>query len=352
MHAADIILIVDDAEINRTILSEIFKGEYSLLEAADGEAAYKLTLNHQHDIAAVLLDLHMPGWSGLQYLSRLRTETLLSDVPIFIITSDPNESTLLSTFDYGIADVIEKPFNAAFLKKRVQAQIELYRITQGLKDENQRKAAELALKTAEFAQLNLKVISALAAAIEFRSGETGKHVRNIGLTTKLILKRLRTLGVSGSSTLSDEEINAISYAAILHDVGKISIADSILNKPGKLTVAEFDEMKTHTTKGAAFIDSIDIKNNAILNYARDISLHHHERVDGRGYPEGLKGNAITIWSQVVGLADAFDALTHARCYKPAYSREKAIAMILDGQCGAFAAPLLDAFLDVAPHLQL
>ncbi len=348
----DIILIVDDVEMNRAILSEIFKDHFVILEAADGQEALALTAAHQADIAAVLLDLHMPNMDGLQYLQHIRAQGLLKDVPILIITADNNEALKLSTFDFGITDIIEKPFNAVFLHKRVEAQIELYRSTKSLKYINMRQEAELRRRAEEFADLNVKVISALAVAIEFRSGETGVHVRHIRDLTKLLLRRLRTRDVLNCGALSDEDIEEISYAAILHDIGKISIPDSILNKPGRLTADEFTVMKTHSQRGADLIDSIGIADNKILNYARDICLHHHERVDGKGYPEGLRNGEISVWSKVVGIADAYDALTQDRCYKQAFSKEKALAMILNGECGAFEPILLDAFLDIVSKLEL
>ena len=346
MSKTDIIPIVDDVEMNRAILNEIFRHEYRVLEAENGRQALAHTLAYGERITAILLDLHMPGMSGEQYLQRLKTSCLLPGVPIFVITADSSESTKLAAFDLGITDVIEKPFNSTFLHRRVNSQIELYRTNQDLKYLTRRQEAELARRAEEYSQLNLGVISALAVAIEFRSGETGMHVKHISHITRGILKRLRTHNALDAGKLSDEDIEDISYAAILHDVGKISIADSILNKPGKLTDAEFETMKTHTVKGAELIDNIAVKNNQVLDYARDICLHHHERVDGRGYPDHLKGNQITTWSKVVSIADVFDALTQDRCYKKACSKEKAIAMILNGECGAFEDELVDAFLDV------
>lgn len=211
MSKADIILIVDDVEMNRAILNEIFRHEYRVLEAENGRQALARTLTYGERITAILLDLHMPGMSGEQYLQRLKSSGLLPGVPIFVITADSSESTKLAAFDLGITDVIEKPFNSTFLHRRVNSQIELYRTNQDLKYLTRCQEAELARRAEEYSQLNLGVISALAVAIEFRSGETGMHVKHISHITRGILKRLRTHNALDAGKLTDAEFETVNH---------------------------------------------------------------------------------------------------------------------------------------------
>lgn len=339
------ILIVDDIEMNREILECIFNKDYKTLQFSNGLDALLYTKDHTDEIVAVLLDITMPIMDGYGYLKHIRESGLLNGVPIFLITAE-NKDQQLEAFEYQISDIIEKPFNATFLYKRVNSQIELFKLHRSLEYKNLLQERELARKNKEFSELNVKVISTLALSIEFRSGETGKHVLSIRNITYRLLQRLRDLKFRECADLTDEDINNIAYASILHDIGKIAIPDAILNKPGRLTPEEFNIIKTHTVRGAELIQKIGINTSSILKYAYDICLHHHERFDGRGYPEGLKGDELSIWSQVVGLADVYDALTQERCYKKAFSHEVALEMICTNQCGTFNPELLEVFKNI------
>lgn len=338
----DTILIVDDIEMNREILDCIFNKDYKTPQFDNGLDAFLYTKDHEHEIVAVLLDITMPVMDGYGYLEKIRENNLLNGVPIFIITAEDRDQQL-EAFEYQISDIISKPFTPAFLLKRVTSQIELYKIHRSLEYKNLLQEREIARKNKEFSEINVKVISTLALAIEFRSGETGKHVLSIRNITYRLLHKLRELKFGECAFMSDEDINNIAYAAILHDIGKIAIPDAILNKPGRLTPEEFDVIKAHTVRGAELIGKIGVETSDILKYAYDICLHHHERFDGRGYPEGIKGNELSIYSQVVGIADVYDALTQERCYKKAFSHEVALEMICNNQCGIFNSELLDIF---------
>lgn len=339
------ILIVDDVEMNREILALRFNDFNCVLKENGLEALKYIEERKGEGIDCVLLDHVMPEMTGFELLQALREKQLLQDVPIFIITAENDESVILPTFDYGITDVISKPFNAKFLYKRVTSQIELYRTKKSLEYQNLQKQKQLYEKEKEFTQLNLRLIETLAVAIEFRSGETGNHVNNISNLTYKILLKLRNANYKECGQLSDEEIKEISYAAMLHDVGKIAIPDSILNKPGKLTKEEFEIIKTHTTSGYDLLNKIGI-NSKVIQIATDIAKHHHERWDGRGYPDGLKENEISTFAQVVGIIDVYDALTQERCYKKAFSKEKAIDMIKNNECGVFCPELVTNFCAV------
>lgn len=339
------ILIVDDIEMNREILDCIFNKDYKTTQFNNGLDAFLYTKDHADEIVAVLLDITMPIMDGYGYLEHIRENNLLKGVPIFLITAE-NKDQQLDAFEYQISDIIEKPFNSAFLYKRVNSQIELFKLHRSLEYKNLLQEREIARKNKEFSEINVKVISTLALSIEFRSGETGKHVLSIRNITYRLLQKLRELKFRECADLTDEDINNIAYASILHDIGKIAIPDAILNKPGRLTPEEFNIIKTHTVRGAELIQKIGVNTSTILNYAYDICLHHHERYDGRGYPEGLKGEELSIWSQVVGLADVYDALTQERCYKKAFSHEVALEMICTNQCGTFNPELLEVFKNI------
>lgn len=336
------ILIVDDIEMNREILDCIFNKDFKTPQFDNGLDAFLYTKDHADEIVAVLLDITMPVMDGYGYLEKIREHNLLNGVPIFLITAEDRDQQL-AAFEYQISDIIEKPFTPAFLLKRVTSQIELYKIHRSLEYKNLMQEREIARKNKEFSEMNVKVISTLALSIEFRSGETGKHVLSIRNITYALLHKLREIQYRECAALSDDDINNIAYASILHDIGKIAIPDAILNKPGRLTPEEFDIIKTHTVRGAELIKKIGINSSSVLKYAYDICLHHHERFDGRGYPEGLKGDDLSIWSQVVGLADVYDALTQERCYKKAFSHETAIEMICSNQCGVFNPSLIEVF---------
>ena len=254
-------------------------------------------------------------------------------------------------YELGVMDIIGKPVVPYFVRRRVSSVVELFQTRERLGRTVDLQDQQLARQALEIQELNRSIIESLATAIEFRSGESGSHVRRISALTDQLLRQLREEGQVGCA-FSDEVIDQIAAAAILHDVGKIAIPDQILNKPGRLTAEEFELMKTHTIKGCELLEQIpQYRTNPLYLYAHDICRHHHERWDGRGYPDGLKGEDIPIWAQVVALADVYDALTNERCYKPPFSHQEAMEMILGGQCGVFNPVLLDTFrrlFDSAP----
>ena len=328
------ILIVDDMEINRAILAEGFKDEHEILEAADGEEALELIESNEH-IAAVLLDLIMPKMDGLEVLRRMNESKKIVHVPVFIITAENSEKTLMDAYDLGAVDVISKPFMMNFLKCRIENVIELYRHRNELEDIVDEQVKRLS-------SLNQSMVETLATLIEFRDCESGEHVKRICGLTKILMTTVSDM--YPEYYLPKSEIDKIVMSSILHDVGKISIPDGILNKPGRLTKEEFETMKLHTVNGAEILSKIpNMMYEDVFNYSYDISRHHHERWDGRGYPDGLKGDEITIWSQVVAVADVYDALTSPRVYKAAFDHQTAMKMIYGGECGIFNPKVLEAF---------
>lgn len=328
------ILIVDDIEINRVILAEVFKDEYEIIEACDGAEAIKI-INNETEISAVLLDLLMPKVNGLGVLKDMNESGKIKSIPVFLITAADSQEMLLEGYDLGAIDIITKPFMTQFLKHRINNVIELYGYQNELED-------VVAKQVARLGQVNQSMIEMLATVIEFRDCESGEHVKRICGLTKILMKEVS--GMYREYHLPKSEIDKIGTASILHDVGKISIPDHILNKPGRLTEEEFEIMKQHTVRGCDIFRKLpDMLDKDIYNYSYDICRHHHERWDGRGYPDGLKGDDISIWAQVVSVVDVYDALTSERVYKKAFSHETAVQMIFNNECGVFNPKVLKAF---------
>lgn len=337
------LLIVDDVEINRAILSEAFKGEYDIIEAANGLEAVKL-LKNSRNVAAVLLDLVMPEMGGMEVLREMNKTGDIFRIPVFIITSADDADTFEDAYKMGAVDVILKPFIHRFLKCRVANLIELYRHRNNLETTVNEQLARLN-------SMNRSMVETLASVIEFRNCESGEHVKRISSVTALLMTAISEM--YPEYYCSKEMIDRVSMAAILHDVGKISIPDVILNKPARLTHDEFEIMKQHTVRGCEILSNIpgEMMDKDVFDLCFDICRHHHERWDGGGYPDGLKGDDISIYSQVVAMADVYDALTSPRVYKAAYSHEKAVEMIFDGECGCFNPKLLKTFEMIADKIK-
>ena len=343
----DTILVIDDDEINRGILDNLFSAFYRVEEAENGRIGLERIQADPEGYCAVLLDVVMPEMDGLQVLRALREAELLEKIPVFLITAEASDATMKEAYRLGVMDVISKPVVPYVVLRRVNSVVELFRARKRLGNVVERQQSELLIQAQKIIDLNQGMIESLSAAIEFRNGESGQHVRRIHDITKSLLSDT-DLGAG----LSKEEIQQIAQAAIMHDVGKIAIPDAILNKPGRLTPEEFEIMKTHTTQGGFLLEKIpQLRENGVYHYAYDIARHHHERWDGRGYPDGLKGEEISLWAQVVSLADVYDALSCKRVYKDAFPRDKVLQMIRDGECGVFNPELLDRFFSVEEKLQ-
>ncbi len=340
------LLIVDDDAINRAILENLFAPFYPIEEAEDGDEGLARILAHPERFCAVLLDVVMPRMSGLEVLERLRERALTEKLPVFLITAEASDENMRRAYDLGVMDVISKPVVPYIVLKRVQSVIELFQARKRLRRTVKSQQTELLAQAEKIIRLNQGMIEALSTAIEFRSEESGDHVRRIHDITWNLL----TYTPLGDG-LDDEAIHQIALASIMHDVGKIAIPDAILNKPGKLTAEEYAIMKTHTTQGALLLERIpQLRETGLYAYAADIARHHHERWDGRGYPDGLRGGEISVWAQAVSLADVYDALINKRVYKAAFSRERALEMIRNGDCGVFGPRLLDCFFAVEERL--
>lgn len=335
------ILIVDDVDINRAILAEIFKEDYRILEACNGEQAIKI-INNDIEVSAVLLDVLMPKVNGLDVLRCMNKTGKIDRIPVFLITAAESKEMLLEGYKLGAVDIITKPFMAHFLKHRINNVIELYEHRNSLESIVEKQVERLN-------NMNRSIVELLATVIEFRDCESGEHVRRISGLTKILMKKVSE--IYPEYYLSDQEIEKVSTSSILHDIGKISIPDSILNKPGKLTKEEFEIIKQHTIKGCEILKSVPmIMDEGIYNYSYDICRHHHERWDGKGYPDGLSGDDISIWAQVVSVADVYDALTAERVYKDAFPHDVAVQMIYNGECGTFNPKVMHAFQEAMDEI--
>ena len=332
------LLVVDDSEMNREILKEILGKEYRILEACDGEEALKMLEQYGPEISLVLLDIIMPKMDGFEVLAYMNRDKWIEDIPVIMISSEGSESYIRRAYELGASDYISRPFDAKVVYQRVINMIKLYA--------KQRRLIHLVTDQIYEKEKNNRMMTGiLSQIVEFRNGESGLHVLHINILTQLLLEKL--MRKSENYDLSWSQQHMIATASALHDIGKIGIDEKILNKPGKLTKEEFEAMKQHTIIGARMLDRLEMYHDEeMMKYAYEICRWHHERYDGKGYPDGLKGEEIPISAQVVSLADVYDALVSDRVYKKAYSHEKAIEMILNGECGMFNPLLLECLVEI------
>ena len=339
------ILIADDSEMNRELLAAILEEEYDIIQANDGVQAVDCLQRHAEEISLLLLDIVMPHMDGFEVLSYMNKEHWIDSIPVVIISSENSPIYIKRGYDLGATDFIGKPFDANMVLRRSANAILL-----GAKQ--RRMTSIVSNQIYEREKSSKLMINILSHIVEFRNGESGLHVLHIQTITEMLLRQL-VQKENNRYALSKEQIRMITTASALHDIGKISIPDEILNKPGRLTAEEFAVIKGHSMAGANMLSELplDQKEEPLVKTAYEICRWHHERYDGGGYPDGLKGEEIPVSAQVVALADVYDALTSERCYKDAYSHEKAIEMILAGQCGAFNPLMLECLLDISSSLK-
>ena len=337
------ILIVDDSEMNRAILAEMLGRDYIIHEAENGEEALQILRQYGTAISLVLLDIPMPVMDGFGVLQHMAAEYWIKDIPVIMISSDDSAAAVKKAYEMGVSDYISRPFDAQVVYRRVSNTITLYA-------RQHRLITMLSEQVREKDKNNSMMVSILSQIVEFRNGESGSHVVHIKQLTKMLLEQLQRKDTAYTVTSSD--LLLIPLAATLHDIGKIGIDEKILNKPGRLTREEFEIMKTHTVIGADMLESLTLyQEEPLVRIAHDICRWHHERFDGKGYPDGLKRDDIPLSAQVVSLADVYDALVSERVYKKAFSHEKAIQMILNGECGTFNPVLLECLLDIQRQLK-
>ena len=341
------LLVVDDVEINRLILRDLFEDNFEVIDAENGREALDHIEHYGAEIAIVLLDIVMPVMNGFDVLQEMHRTGIIQTVPVIMITGENDEEKSLRGYELGISDLVDKPFNPDIVYQRVNNVIDLYDYKYNLEQKLAEQKKILEAQAERISQSNQFVIDALSTAVEFRSLESGEHIKRIRLLTAIFLK-----GLHEFYPFSDAEIEIISGSSAMHDIGKIAIPDAILMKPGPLTKEEFEIMKTHTIRGCEILESLNYtQDSEYFGFCYDICRHHHERWDGRGYPDGLKGDEISIWAQASSVADVYDALTSKRVYKNAYTHDEAYHMIIDGKCGVFNPKLLDCLSEVKDQMQ-
>lgn len=338
------ILIVDDSEMNRALLLDILEEQYDIVEAQNGAEAISILSERWAEFSLLLLDIMMPVMDGFEVLATINQYHWSDNFVIIMISADDSPANIKRAYDLGAFDYINRPFDPAIVHRRISSTMLLYA-------RRQRLEKIIAKQIEEQEQNNKLMISILSHIVESRNGESGLHILHVNTITKYLLKRL--VLYTDQYSLSKEDISLISVASSLHDIGKIAIPDEILNKPGRLTDEEFAIMKTHSMLGANILSELpaEMRDAPLVKVAYEICRWHHERYDGRGYPDGLKGDDIPISAQVVAMADVYDALTSERCYKKAFTHKEALKMILEGQCGTFNPLLLQCLQGIADTLE-
>ena len=332
------ILIVDDAEFNREILKEFLGEAYSYLEAENGIQAIRI-LEENPEIDLMLLDVNMPQMNGFEVLEWMNQLHWIDETPVIMISSEGSVDAMRKAYEMGITDYITRPFDSVIVKKRVQNTLELYA--------NQKRLISVVVDQVYEKEENSSImIRILSNVLGFRNSESSEHILHIRTATEMMLRKL--VKTTDIYHLTETDIAMITTASSLHDIGKIGIPEGILNKPGRLTDEEFKIMKTHSEIGASLIRDMNFsESKPLVHTAWEICRWHHERWDGKGYPDGLKGEEIPISAQVVSIVDVYDALTSERCYKKAFDHDTAVKMILEGQCGQFNPILLKCLKELS-----
>ena len=337
----DTILIADDAELNREMIKFIFEEQYNILQAKDGEEAVKLITENSDRLCLLFLDLLMPKMSGLDVLRFMNEKDYIDYIPVIMITGEATDETDEKAYEYGASDIIYKPFAPNVVMRRAKNIIELFEHRIDVERKLEMRTRQLRESREKLERSNEFLVNALSSVVEFRSLESGEHIQRVKYFTKIFLKYL--MKYYPKYGITKDQAALIVSASALHDIGKIAIPDSILLKPGRLTQEEFEEMKRHTVYGCEILEKFKQEDNEFYHYCYDICRYHHERYDGNGYPDSLKGDEIPIWAQTVSIIDVYDALVSKRVYKSAYAVEDAIHMIMDGECGVFSSEILDCF---------
>lgn len=353
----NIILIVDDMKFNRMMLKNVLMGDYATAEAANGKEAMAIIEKHHKELAAVLLDIVMPEMGGIEVLKEMNEKKLLGEYPVLIITAEQDLQLVGECFDYGISDFIRKPFNSDYVKQRVEKLMQLYVQKNDFKDRLERQTATLRnqykllqLQSEQLKKSNENIIDILGTVVEFRNMESEEHIQYIKKFTEIIANHVMKL--YPEYELTPEKIRVMASASALHDVGKILISDSILLKPGKLTEEEFEYMRSHSIRGYDIINRITgVWDEDYAQYSREITRSHHEKYDGNGYPDGLKGDEIPISAQIVSIADCYCALISDNVYRAAFSADEAYHMIVQGECGVFSPKILECFQNARQEME-
>ena len=345
----DTILILEDDELSRRRLEDILRDKYKIQAVMNEREGVEILRKQPASITAVLVNIAIPARDGFKVLGWLSEKKFLSRIPFIMLTSEMTLEAEKKGYEYGIVGSVKKPFYPEVVKQLVENVIDVFQYKLQLEvmvknqtEKLQKQNAVLKIMAEKQKHANEVLITSLSNIVEFRNLESEQHIKRIREFTLCL--GTSVMNLYPEYKLTAENLDTIAWASSLHDIGKIVIPDNIILKAGKLTEDEYEVIKSHTTKGAEIIERvIHLDNKEFCDYAYDIARHHHEKYDGNGYPDGLKGEEISIAAQIVSLVDAYDALTSKRIYKAAYSTDKAYQMIVTGQSGVFSSKLLKAF---------
>ena len=343
------VIVIDDIELNRVILKEAFKNDFEVLEAENGALGLQKIKENQDDVSAVFLDIIMPEMDGFAVLQELNISSLIQKIPVFLITTDATSAVIERAYDYGAVDVIPKPFNLMIIKRRVQNMIEYFEAKRQSDSDVVQIDQLLAMQREDLNQAVGALIGQICESIESRSVGESEHVNRVRKMTRALTKEFALQHPEFG--LKDDIIDSIANASVLHDIGKIFVREEILAKAGNLPPEEMAEIQVAPTYGAKLLNRVQGIPEPFYTFAKEICRSHMERWDGKGYPDGLKENQIPISAQLVGLAEAYDVLISTRVYKQAYSHEKAVQMILDGECGTFNPDLIECLKKAAAEFE-
>ncbi len=351
------LLIIDDSDFNRDLLKVLLEDDYDIEEAENGKAGVDILNAKWNQIDAVLLDLHMPVMDGYGVIDCMKQNNWAAKIPILIITGERSSEIENRCFELGVSDFILKPFDAGMVKNRVRNMVELFSYKNDLEEKVEQQTAELKnqnqilkMQAKKLHDTNDKIVEILGTVVEYRNLESGEHIKRVKGFTKILAEQL--MKSYPEYELDEKTVQTIVAASALHDVGKISIPDKILLKPGRLTEEEFEYMKSHTTRGSDMLKTLEeMWEDDYRKVCYEICRYHHERYDGKGYPDGLKGEEIPVSAQIVSVADVYDALVSERVYKNAYSKDEAFQMIINGECGVFSPKLMECFRLVKPKFE-
>ena len=343
------VIVIDDVELNRVILKEAFKNDFEVLEAENGALGLQKIKENQDDVSAVFLDIIMPEMDGFAVLQELNISSLIQKIPVFLITTDATSAVIERAYDYGAVDVIPKPFNLMIIKRRVQNMIEYFEAKRQSDSDVVQIDQLLAMQREDLNQAVGALIGQICESIESRSVGESEHVNRVRKMTRALTKEFALQHPEFG--LKDDIIDSIANASVLHDIGKIFVREEILAKAGNLPPEEMAEIQVAPTYGAKLLNRVQGIPEPFYTFAKEICRSHMERWDGKGYPDSLKENQIPISAQLVGLAEAYDVLISTRVYKQAYSHEKAVQMILDGECGTLNPDLIECLKKAAAEFE-
>lgn len=337
------ILVVDDEKTNLVRARMLLQEEFNPILVNSGEQCLKYLQNHKPDL--ILLDIMMPDMDGWQVMKQLKKDPGCNDIPVIFLTADSNPATEKDCFEAGAVDFTLKPIQPASVLSRIRRAIEL----EGYRKDLQRIVDQ---QNQKILDMKYQFVVSIANLVDNRNNMMGEHVKRTAQIVKMLALQLQKQGYE-QETLTDKYIEHLYLAAPLHDIGKIKISDTILFKPGRLSEEEFDTMKTHTVFGREVLQEMlaGIEDPEFIQMACDVAAYHHEKYNGKGYPEGLAGEDIPLCARIMAVADVYDALKEPRCYKEAFPLEDVYEIMQDDAGSHFDPTVIKAFMEIREEIE-